>query len=492
MTATDTHAMSLRARLVLTVSLVAIVAIVVVDVTTYRVLRSSLLDRLDRQVQQVVVQPPPGEGGDGGGGGAPPPRDGQPPARARAVPAGTWSGVYRDPTFEETLAEQVAGVPEGTIDDRDRPDLTLDAARTSSFVGGTPVTLPAIEGDGRFRVAARRLRGEEVLVVALPMDDVDATLARLRNIELVVSILAALGVVALAFITVRAGLRPLESIADAADDIAHDGARDGIGRRVPTSREQPSEGARGAAALNEMLDRIDGSIAAQQATQAQLRQFVADASHELRTPLTSIRGFAELARTRGSQMDDDDRDAALAQVEGEAEHLGRLVEDMLLLSRLDEGLPMRPVDLDIARVAAIAVDAARVVEPARDIQFESTGPVHVQADPVRVRQVVDNLLANVRAHAGAEASVVVHVRATDDGGGEIVVVDTGAGLPPEAFEVATDRFWRGDDARTRATGGSGLGLAIVRSIAQAHGGDVALAPGDDGRGLAVTVRLVGA
>ena len=483
---------SLRTRLVLTVSIVAIVAIAVVDVATYSSLRGSLFDRLDKQVALVVEQPPPGEDR------APvPPNDGRPgraPAQQRATPAGTWKGVYRG-SFDAVQGglapfdEIVAGVTTDTINGRDRPALDLTDARVTALLKA-PETVRAEQGGERFRIRARRIRGEDTLIVAVPIADIDSTLNRLVRIELLVSAVAALGVILLALITVRAGLRPLEAITDAASEIAHDGddGRGGLGRRVPATADPATEVGRLASSLNSMLERIDGSFAAQEASQVRLRRFVADASHELRTPLTSIQGFAELARTRGADMTSDERATALRRVEEESQHLGRLVEDLLLLSRLDEGLPVRAENVDVASIAATAVDAARVIEPTRVIDFESTGPVVVRVDPVRVRQLVDNLLANVRTHAGAEANVTVRVAAVD-AGVDITVTDTGVGLDAADHAAATDRFWRADAARTRETGGSGLGLAIVRSLAHAHGGDVTLAPGVDGRGLAVCVSL---
>ena len=478
---------SLRRRLVATVAVVAIGAIVVVDVATYRSLESSLLARLDHQLEQVVQSPPPGD--------RRPDPPGQPPrpANQRATPAGTWMAVYTNPDssgdYGDPSEEVVAGVSDETVDDRDRPELAPTAAQLADLMDD-PQTLAAVSGDTNFRVAARNLRGDDVLVVAMPMTDLDETLDRLLRIELIVSSIAGIGVIVLALITVRAGLRPLTAIATAASEITHDAEGSGIGRRVPADASASTEVGRLAASLNGMLDRIDDSFAAQQATQQQLRRFVADASHELRTPLTSIQGFAELARTRAADMSDEERTTALQRVEEEAQHLARLVEDMLLLSRLDEGLPMHPADVDVAQIVAASVDAARVIEPARSVQFDSEGAVTMRADPVRVRQLLDNLLANVRTHAGQDASVQVRVAPGPDGVGvRIDVVDTGVGIPDGEHAAATGRFWRADSARTRSTGGSGLGLAIVSSIAEAHGGSVVIEPGADGRGLAVTVVL---
>ena len=499
-------AWTLRTRLVLVVAIVAIVAIMVVDVATFSSLRGSLLTRVDRQVTQTLETVAPPRPGSPGTREAPAlPSDGTRPGpnRPPTTPAGTWMAVYRAPdaagAYGEPVAEVVAGRDAASVVAADRPRITPTAANVAELLQG-PRT---IDGSGsgadavpRFRLAAKRLGGSDVFLVAVPLTDIDATLARLLRIEWIVGAIAALGVVLLALVTVRAGLRPLESIARAADEVAfaESGGSDGeLTRRVPSPTGAGTEVGRLAAALNGMLGRIDESFAAQHATQRQLRQFIADASHELRTPLTSIRGFAELARTRGDEMSGSERAAALQRVEDEADHLGRLVEDLLLLSRLEEGLPLHAEQVDVASVVASAVDAARVIEPARAVHFESSGAVQMRADRVRVRQLVDNLLANVRAHAGDDAEVTVSVAPTrESGGGDGVLIevrDTGVGLAAADMAAATDRFWRADAARARQTGGSGLGLSIVSAIAEAHGGEVELEAGAGGRGLVVGVRL---
>ncbi|MCW2972144.1 MAG: phoR [Thermoleophilia bacterium] len=489
-------AWTLRTRLVLVVALVAIAAIVVVDVATFSSLRSNLLERADRQLDQVLqnAQPPrpgsPGTQQDP----SPTPTDGTPVVRRPATaPSGTWMAVYNPgpggSAYGTPLAEVVTGVAAANVRSTDRPRYEPTRSSIAGLLEAPATVSAAGEADGaRFRIGARRLGGSDVFVVAVPLAETDATLDRLLRIEWIVGSIAALGVVLLALVTVRAGLRPLDAIARAAAEVAADGGTGELSRRVPTPVGTHTEVGRLAGALNDMLDRIDGSFAAQQATQEQLRRFIADASHELRTPLTSIRGFAELARTHGESMTGAERDSALRRVEEEAEHLGRLVEELLLLSRLDEGLPLHPETVDVAQVVATAVDAARVIEPGRVVHFDSAGAVELRADRVRIRQLVDNLLANVRAHAGDDAEASVRVRAMG-AGVEIEVGDTGAGLAPDQLAAAPDRFWRADGARARQTGGSGLGLSIVAAIAEAHGGSLQLAPQAAGPGLVASVHL---
>jgi two-component system OmpR family sensor kinase len=496
-----TRTWSLRRRLVAIVTLVAVAALLAVDIATYHALQGSLLDRLERQVAQLAQERPPGENGDdqslqpaprpgpGGGAGAARQPAPQRPAAQRAAPAGTWNAVFINGAFDAPMRETVTGVT--TIDRRsDIPRIHLTTERIRALMAA-PEQVDSADGSTRFLVQARGLRDGDYMVVALPMTDYRTTLHRLRNIELVVSLIAALGVLLLALLTVRAGLRPLDAIAAAAADITAEAAQARIGKRVPLDAAASTEMGRLAGSLNEMLDSLDASFATQHAAQQQLRQFVSDASHELRTPLTSIQGFAELARARAADMSVEERDTALLRVEQEATHLTKLVEELLVLSRLDERLPLHTEPTDIARIAATSVDAARVIEPSRAVEFSSSGPVVVEADPVRVRQVVDNLLANARMHAGAAASVVVHV--SDVGGpdpvGRITVSDDGVGMDDATRARATDRFWRADAARTRATGGSGLGLSLVRAIVDAHGGELRIEPGANGRGTCVSVDL---
>jgi two-component system OmpR family sensor kinase len=223
-----------------------------------------------------------------------------------------------------------------------------------------------------------------------------------------------------------------------------------------------------------MLGQIEAAFAERQASEARLRRFVADASHELRTPLAAVRAYAELFRG-GADAHPEDLPRLLRRIEDEAARMGGLVDDLLLLTRLDQGRPLerRPVDLGV--VVTEAVEAARAVEPQRPLklQLSGAGPVEVLGDHDRLRQVVDNLLANVRAHTPPRAPACVRVWSDPRAETGIVeVADRGPGLNEEQAERVFERFYRADSSRSRSddAGGTGLGLSIVAAIAAAHGG----------------------
>jgi two-component system OmpR family sensor kinase len=280
---------------------------------------------------------------------------------------------------------------------------------------------------------------------------------------------------------VRVGLRPLDGIAATAGAIA---AGD-LTRRVRPA-EPGTEVGRLGLALNAMLGQIEAAFAERRASEARLRRFVADASHELRTPLTSIRGYAELFR-RGAAARPEDLATTMRRIEEEAERMGVLVDELLLLARLDQGRPLDRRPVDLAEVAAEAVEQARVIDPGRPLELAASGPVVVLGDRERLHQVAANLLANVRAHTAPGTAARVEVAAAD-GRAVLQVADQGPGMHPEQAARAFERFYRADPARSRGAGGAGLGLSIVAAIAQAHGGraTVASAPG---RGTTVRVAL---
>ena len=227
-----------------------------------------------------------------------------------------------------------------------------------------------------------------------------------------------------------------------------------------------------------MLGRIEDAFGERQRAEDQLRRFVADASHELRTPLTSIRGYAELFRA-GAAERPEDLAMAMRRIEQEAARMGVLVDDLLLLARLDEGRPLRQEPVDLRALAADAVADARAAEPERPLQLDVNGPVLVTGDDARLRQVLSNLLANVRTHTPVDAPASVWVRAVD-GEARVEVRDSGPGLDPTDAEQAFERFFRADASRHRSSGGSGLGLAIVQAVTEAHGGHAGVesAPGE--------------
>jgi two-component system OmpR family sensor kinase len=328
------------------------------------------------------------------------------------------------------------------------------------------VEVPGRPGPSFEEIAVPATGGTVIAVVSVRNEV--STLAHLFRLQFFVggAVLGLLALVALVVLT--RSLRPLREIATTADSIA---AGD-LGARVPLAPKR-SEIGRVATALNRMLGENEAAFAQRDATEERLRQFLADASHELRTPLTSIRGYAELFR-RGASERPEDLANVMRAIEDEAARMSRLVEDLLLLARLDDARPLEHLPVALDDLAERAIEAARAADPDRLIQFEfAERPLVVEGDAGRLRQVLDNLLANVRRHTPAGAPVYLSLRPA---GEELVltVEDTGPGIPFADREVVFGRFSRPDVARGREQGGAGLGLAIVRSIVTAHGGSITI------------------
>jgi two-component system OmpR family sensor kinase len=389
------------------------------------------------------------------------------------------------------------------------PELTLDEAADRE---GDPFTVPAIEGGGSWRVLASPAvigtppqRGgsvqEGTLLVATSLDDVDATVDRLVRINVIVGALVLGGLAVAGYLLVRTALRPLTEIEQTAGAIA----RGDLTQRV--SHDDPgTEVGRLGGALNAMLNQIESAFRAREASEArarrseeQMRQFVADASHELRTPLTSIRGFAELHR-QGAVTDTEETSRLLRRIEDEATRMGLLVEDLLLLARLDQQRPLerRPVDLVV--VAADVVQTVRARTASREIDFSGEPGIVVAGDEPRLRQVTTNLVDNALTHTPDGTPVAVRVARTRRDDRDMValeVCDWGPGLSDEQVGRVFERFYRTDAARSRAQGGTGLGLSIVAAITAAHGGSVEVEPtssappqGDPPRGPGATFRVL--
>ena len=327
---------------------------------------------------------------------------------------------------------------------------------------------------------------QAMVVIGLSLRETTATLRYLLLIEGLVgaTTLGAVGVAG--FWIVRLGLRPLDRMAATAARIT---AGD-LTLRVSDADTRTEIGRLGAA-LNVMLARIEEAFRQRAASEERLRRFVADASHELRTPLTSVRGYAELFR-RGADKRPEDLAVAMRRIEDEASRMSRLVDEMLLLARLDQRRPLRQEQVDLSAIAAEAVDACRAADPDRRIRLNAPDPVIVTGDPERLRQVLDNLLANVRVHTPPRtpATVTVGRREAGPGGGPVAVVevaDEGPGIDRDAGSKVFERFYRLDAGRSRGRGGHGLGLSIVASIVDAHGGHCEL-QSEPGRGA--TFRLI--
>jgi two-component system OmpR family sensor kinase len=276
-------------------------------------------------------------------------------------------------------------------------------------------------------------------------------------------------------------MRPVDEMVDTAEAIAGGD----LTRRVP-DLDPDTELGRLGLSLNEMLAHLEEAFEVERDAKERLRRFVADASHELRTPLATIAGYAEL-RSRGGLPTPEDQDKAWSRVESESRRMGLLLEDLLVLARLDQNQPLRIGSVDVAQIVRDAAADHAAIDPLRPVAVVSPDVVTVEGDEERLTQVVTSLLANVRVHTpiGTETSVVV---AEDAETVAIEVTDDGLGIPEAALDRVFDRFYRADPSRSRTSGGAGLGLAIVQAIVEAHGGTVVAARGTVG-GTRISVAL---
>jgi two-component system OmpR family sensor kinase len=460
---------SLRARLLIVTVVLVAAGLLVANIATYRYLSGFLVRRVDQQlvsalpVAQVVLQGhPPGDHGPG-------------------IP-GVANGTYV--ALIDSSGDQLEGTFIGS--GASPPNLSTQLPLWSPL-DASPITVASSDGSTRYRVLARQIQFAQngqpqtgTLVVAIPLTEVHATLRRLMGVELLVGFVVLAIVAALALWLVRVALQPLEGMGETAGAIA---AGD-LTRRVEPADERTEVGRLGIA-LNTMLSHIESAFEQRRRSEDRLRRFVADASHELRTPLTSIRGYSELFR-RGADTRPEDLAKSMANIEGEAARMGVLVDDLLLLARLDQGRPLEREPVDLAEVVTQAVESARAIEPDRTIELTADGPVEVVGDAGRLRQVVDNLLDNARVHAPGSTVRVTVSRAEQDA--ELLVEDEGPGIDPDVAARIFERFTRGDPSRSRGTGGAGLGLSIVAAIVEAHEGSVTAGSGANG-GAVLAVRL---
>jgi signal transduction histidine kinase len=303
------------------------------------------------------------------------------------------------------------------------------------------------------------------IVIAISTSDMSSTLDRLDRLEMIIGLIVVAIAGGLAWALVRVEMRPLLRIEDTAAAIA---AGD-LSQRVEVAGPGTEVGSLGES-LNAMLAQIEAAFEERRASENRLRRFVADAGHELRTPLTSVRGYAELFR-RGGAAHPDDVGMMMARIESEARRMGVLVEDLLLLAKLDEGRPLARQEVALSQLVAEMAGDQEVLHPEWPLVLEIEPDVQIVGDELRIRQAVANLLANVRAHTprGTSAAVTVGTRA---GMAMVEVADRGPGIPEEVRARVFERFFRADPSRSRASGGSGLGLSIVAAIAAAHGGRV--------------------
>jgi two-component system, OmpR family, sensor kinase len=446
----------LRVRIVLVTVALFVVGLGAANFATYHFLSSFLVGRVDDQLKGAIA------------------------------PA---AGVLRRTVPQHRKAEHARFLPDGSyaavVDERGRvrrearfaldqaaprPQIPLELVRPGAR-GAVPrlATARAVSGGTEYRLIAQPLGRRETVVVAVPLTEVSATERRLLLIGGVVSGLVLLATAAAAYWLTRLELRPLERMAERSGAIA---AGD-LSRRVEPDDPRTEVGRLGGA-LNAMLAEIEGAFAERLAAEQRLRQFVADASHELRTPVTSIRGYAQLFR-RGAADRPADLANVMRRIEEAGERMGTLVDELLLLARLDQGLPLEHEPVDLSAVVEAAVDATRAIDPKRPVDVDLRASPLVLGSASRLRQVVDNLLTNARVHTGA--GTAIHVRlAVQEERAVLEVADEGPGVPADAIERIFERFYRTEASRTRRYGGVGLGLAIVRSAVDAHGGAVSHRP----------------
>ncbi len=469
--------MSLRARLLAGMALVAFVLVIVSAVVTLTT-RGQLIDQIDDRLASFSSVERGGEFN----------RVPFPDDRSASESPPTPSQFPDEVGFPERVSDAYQGFIDAdgnlvtrfvpNVGDREygTPDIdaaVLPAADSSIFNTGSD------QGDVTYRVLVERF-GEITAVTALPLNDVQDTISRLVLVEVLgsLAILGALGVVS--WWVIHLGIRPVKEMTITASRIA-DGD---LTVRVPETAPGTESGQL-AVALNRMLGHIEGALEVRAASEDRLRRFVADASHELRTPLTTIRGYAELYR-HGGLNEQASLDDAMRRTEQEATRMGRLVEDMLMLAKLDEERPLETRAVDIAALAIDAAADARATAPNRSITVEAAEiPAVVTGDEDRLRQVIANVVGNAVVHTEPDAPIIVRV-ASDGTDVTLEVEDRGHGMSPEIAERVTERFFRADPARSRHRGGSGLGLSIVDATVSAHGGTVEI---DTELGRGTIVRL---
>ncbi len=470
---------SLTSRLVITaVALVALVSLLIGTVTTIA-MQSYLTDRLDNEVikslQRAELVPSRRlgvEADDARGSRAD--RSGTPPD-VRGQGVGTLTAFL--------FADGETGLGDVIIDGEDGQTSrrTLDASTLAMLADLPPdgrvreVRIPDL---GRYRVAASESRFGATVVSGLPTAEVGDVVGSLILVEVLLGTTGVLLAGGVGLVVVRRQLRPLREVALTAQTVAGmrlDSGEVALNERVPTHlTDSRTEVGQVGSALNNLLAHVETSLSARHRSEQQVRQFVADASHELRTPLTTIAGYTELARRHPG--DAETAQTALAKVQEESSRMTALVEDLLLLARLDAGRPLASAPVDLTRLLLEAVEDARVVAPEHRWALQlGAEPVEVIGDEQRLHQVVTNLLTNAAKYTPPGTQVTVGVR--PDG---FSVHDNGPGFPPDLLgrsdegQPAFERFARGDASRNRA-GGAGLGLSLVQAIVAAHHGTVTLA-----------------
>jgi two-component system OmpR family sensor kinase len=467
---------TLRTRLTILLATLLLVACAAVGIATSLALRSFLITRLDEQLGLAGSRYATAlEHNDNDAD--------NPETSTIGQPVGTLGA--------RILGGTVTAI--GVVSEANKP-VPITAADRAAVARLTPanhnrtVELPSL---GEYRVRATTGQDGDILITGLPQHTVGETLHQVVIAETIVFLLVVAIIGLIGAVAVRRSLRPLTRVTATALRVSELPLATGDGRlseRVPPSDERTEVG-QVASAVNHMLERIDQALTERQRSEDRLRQFVADASHELRTPLAVVRSHAELIAHEFDGLPEPVR-SSLRRIESESLRMSRLVDDLLLLARLDSGQPLLREPIDLSLLAVGAITDARVASPDHQWSLDLPDePVIVAGDDHRLQQVIANLLSNARTHTPAGTTVTVTIRRVGHGEVEVTVHDDGPGVPAELLSRVWERFVRSDSARSREKGSTGLGLAIVAGVVAAHRGTVEITscPGD----TCVTVRLPG-
>jgi two-component system, OmpR family, sensor kinase len=467
----------LRVKLVASVFLLTFVALIAIGVSSSIALRRYLIGRIDEQIVTTSGRLDP-----------------------RSVPQAPVNTFIPPTTWIVTIKDDngVGWVfPQLSPGDEPRWPIGIDNVQK---VAGKPYTVRSVDSDQQWRLLVTPLDNGQLFIVGQSLNDVNGAVRELIFIELVIGSATLVVVSAVGIAVVRASLRPLLQIEETSLAIADGDLTKRVPEFEPGDNPQTEVGHL-SRALNTMLEQIEAAFQARQASEAaareaavaaqasesrarsseeRMRRFAADASHELRTPLTTIRGFAELYR-QGAAREPEETARLMRRIEDEASRMGLLVEDMLLLARLDQERPLDVEPVDLRVIASDAVVNAAAIAPSRPIDLElvpGAGPLVVRGDELRLRQVVTNLMTNALTYTPPDVPVTLRLGPAPRAGfAELAVVDHGPGLSAEQAARVFERFYRGDMARTRnaptqGSSGTGLGLAIVAALVAAHRGAV--------------------
>ena len=495
----------LRIKLIAALLALVALALTVISFTSIVVFRGYLINQADSQVQNLVTQS----------------ASGNPPSPHQAYALSVLGLVFEVIDAQGNMVPYIGnGQPVGSSG----PDVPTSSSWLAAHAGH-PVTVPASSGSGQWRIIEQPVtyqaqdgsQATGTLVIGDSLGNINRTIGYLTSLDVIVSLVIMLGLGVVSIAVVRTNLRPLDDIEETAEAIA----AGHLDRRVP-DRDPRTEVGRLGRSINTMLTQIESAFHAREESEEaavqseeRMRRFIADASHELRTPLTAIRGFAEYYRQRGGvttgskedggSLSPKDLDRIMQRVEAEASRMGVLVEDLLLLARLDQQRPIEHQPVDLLVLAADAVQDTRMIAPDRPVKLtvEPGKAFLVLGDEARLRQVIGNLMTNALTHTPDGTPVDVRLGSAFLGGpppyrggpassvpaAVLEIADQGPGLTPEQARRVFERFYRADQARNRKSGGgSGLGLAIVSALVAAHGG-TATVDSVPGRGATFRVTL---